>query len=101
MLFLITALSLMPLTELPSVPGTDKTSHILAYSLLMMPVALRRPENWLWLGLFFLGWSAAIELIQPFVNRYAEWLDMLANGAGLACGILIAGLLRRHVSQPQ
>lgn len=99
-LSLITALSLMPVAELPSVPGTDKTSHILAYSLLMLPVALHRPKYWLWIALFFLGWSGAIELMQPYVNRYAEWLDMLANGTGLLCGILIGGLLHRHVSSP-
>lgn len=99
-LSIITALSLMPVAELPSVPGTDKTSHIIAYSLLMLPVALHRPKHWLWIGLFFLAWSGAIELAQPYVNRYAEWLDMLANGAGLLCGILIGGLLHGHVSSP-
>ena len=36
----------------------------------------------------------AIELIQPYVNRYGEWLDLGANGLGLVVGILIASFAR-------
>jgi len=42
------------------------------------------------IAMFFLGWSGGIELIQPYVNRYAEWGDFAANAAGLACGWLIS-----------
>jgi len=71
-------------------PGSDKTHHILAYAVLMFPIALRRPRNWLWAGLLFLVWSGCIELIQPHVNRYGEWADLLANLTGLLLGALIA-----------
>jgi len=27
---------------------------------------------------------------SPYVNRYGEWLDMIANTAGICCGILAA-----------
>lgn len=89
----ISVLSLWPLEELPSVPGTDKTHHLVAYAILMFPVALRKPRNCLLFGLLFIGYSGAIELLQPFVNRYGEWLDMAANSAGVVLGFLIARLL--------
>ncbi|WP_210394691.1 hypothetical protein [Motiliproteus sediminis] len=90
----ISLLSLWPLTQLPEVPGSDKTHHLVAYAALMLPAAYARPRGWLWLGLFFLGWSGAIELLQPLVNRYGEWLDLAANAAGLVTGITLAALLR-------
>ena len=39
---------------------------------------------------FFIGYSGLVELIQPYVNRYGEWLDMLANTAGVAFGVALA-----------
>ncbi len=90
----ITALSLWPVSSLPDVPGNDKLHHYIAYTALMLPVALRRPANRLWIALLFLAWSGAIELIQPYVNRYGEWLDLGANAIGLASGLLLAALIR-------
>ena len=90
LLALITFLSLWPLDELPSVPGTDKTHHFIAYTFLMLPTALRKPNRWVLFVLFFIVYSGAIELIQPYVNRYGEWLDMFANTAGLVFGLIIA-----------
>ena len=104
LLFAITALSLWPVTHLPSVPGTDKTHHFIAYGALIFPLALYFLTNqiasplttlkkmittWLILVLY----SGLIELIQPYVNRYGEWLDLAANSLGLLCGIVIAKVL--------
>lgn len=89
----ITALSLWPVDALPAVPGTDKTHHFIAYGALMFPAALRRPLYWPWIGLFFVIYSGVIELIQPYVNRYGEWLDMAANTGGVVCGVLLAQLV--------
>ena len=85
----ITGLSLMPLPELPEVPGNDKTHHFIAYSLLMFPVAIKQPKYWLFIAGFFVGWSGVIELLQPFVNRFAEWLDLLANCGGILLGTVL------------
>ena len=74
-LLVITILSLWPLDELPSVPGTDKAHHLIAYAILMLPTALRKPNRWILFGLFFIAYSGAIELLQPYVNRYGEWND--------------------------
>lgn len=91
----ITLLSLWPADKLPDVPGTDKVHHLIAYACLVFPVALSKPKHWLLITLLFVGWSGVIELIQPYVNRYGEWLDMLANVSGIACGIIIAAVLNR------
>ncbi|KAA3593477.1 MAG: VanZ family protein [Candidatus Scalindua sp. AMX11] len=92
-LIVITTLSLWPLKELPSVPGTDKAHHLIAYAVLMFPTALRKPKKWILFGLLFIAYSGAIELLQPYVNRYGEWLDMAANISGLVCGLVIAELI--------
>ncbi len=94
-LVLITTLSLWPLVTLPSVPGTDKTHHFIAYAALMFPAALRKPDKWIMIGFLFVAYSGVIELLQPYVNRYGEWLDMAANISGLVCGFVLAELLNR------
>ncbi len=93
-LTVITVLSLWPLEELPPVPGSDKTHHFIAYAMLMLPTALRKPNYWPAIGLFFIGWSGAIELLQPYVNRYGEFQDLAANITGLVCGLLAVQLIK-------
>ncbi|MBT4288306.1 MAG: VanZ family protein [Deltaproteobacteria bacterium] len=92
-LAVITTLSLWPFEALPSVPGNDKTHHLIAYAVLMFPTALRKPNHWKLIALFFIAYSGAIELIQPFVNRYGEWLDMAANMIGVLCGLVVVKLI--------
>jgi len=94
----ITAASLAPLPQLPSMSGGDKIHHLIAYGLLAIPVVLRKPRNWSLIILFFVAWSGVIELVQPYVHRYAEWADLLANCAGLSLGIVCAISLRRVAS---
>ena len=55
--------------------------------------ALSKPKHWKLIGLFFITYSGAIELIQPYINRYGEWLDMAANSFGVMCGLLLAELV--------
>jgi VanZ family protein len=92
-LTLITILSLWPLATLPPVPGTDKAHHFIAYATLMLPLALRKPKHWVFIVLLFIACSGGIELIQPYVNRYCDLKDLLANIAGLTCGLIIAEIL--------
>ena len=92
-LAVITALSLWPLESLPSVPGTDKIHHLIAYAALMFPTALRKPNKWILFGILFIAYSGMIELLQPYVNRYGEWLDMAANTIGMVCGLITAQLI--------
>ncbi|TKB43095.1 VanZ family protein [Thalassotalea mangrovi] len=95
MMSIICVLSLYPLQALPVVPGTDKTHHFLAYFALVMPMALKKPNYWPVLVLSFIGISGAIELIQPFVNRYGEWLDLTANISGVIAGFMVAQIINR------
>ncbi|MBE9043016.1 VanZ family protein [Pleurocapsales cyanobacterium LEGE 10410] len=90
----ITILSLTPLEKLPSAPGTDKTHHFIAYAVLMFPTALRKPKYWLAITLFFICWSGAIELLQPYVNRYGELEDLGANIVGLVCGVIAVEIIK-------
>lgn len=97
----ITAFSLWPADSLPQVPGTDKTHHFIAYALLVLPTALKQPKYWRVIALAFIAFSGLIELIQPYVNRYGEWLDLLANTVGIGCGIVLGMLCRHFASQPR
>ena len=94
-LTIITLLSLWPLPKLPPVPGSDKTHHIVAYAALILPTAVKKTKYWWAIALGFVSWSGAIELLQPYVNRYGEWADMVANVTGLIVGYLIAILLEK------
>lgn len=96
----ITGLSLWPHEDLPSVPGGDKTHHFLAYTALIIPTALRKPNYWPFIALFFVGWSGAIELVQANVDRFGEWLDMAANASGVVCGVLGAQLINSIFPNP-
>lgn len=91
----ITALSLWPLDNLPEVPGTDKTHHLVAYALLMLPTAISKPKGWIFIGLLFIAYSGAIELIQPIVNRHGEWADLAANSAGILLGVFVAMVINK------
>ena len=91
---LITMLSLWPLPHLPKVPGSDKTHHFIAYTILAVPVALSRPRHWPKVLVIFIICSGIIEMIQPLVNRYGELLDFIANAGGVCCGTIAGGVLR-------
>jgi VanZ family protein len=91
----ITFLSLTPLPELPVVPGSDKSHHFIAYSVLVFPLMLKKPNYWLAIFILFALMSGGIELIQPYRNRYGEWLDLAANIGGLTCGSVIAYMINR------
>ena len=92
MLTIVSFFSLMPFSSLPPAPGSDKFHHFISYALVVFPIALRMPRFW-WVFVFIVvGWSGCIELIQPYVNRYGEWLDLLANAVGVFIGCLCGAL---------
>lgn len=96
-LALITLASLYPAEHLPKVPGSDKTHHFISYALLMFPAGLAKPKHWLLIALFFIGWSGMIEIIQPYMNRYGEWLDLAANAGGVCIGFIMARMVDRFL----
>ena len=101
MLLAITALSLHPLDNLPEAPGSDKTHHLIAYAALAYPASLRKPKRWQAIITIFALYSGLIELIQPHVNRYGEWMDFLANISGLIVGIALAFLINKLIKHPK
>ena len=88
----IIGLSLSPLAQLPDVPGSDKTHHVIAYAVLAIPTAIAMPRKVWMIALLYICLGGVIELIQPYVNRYGEWLDFIANMTGVLIG-LVFGLL--------
>ena len=89
--------TLVPAPQLPELPGNDKAIHLVAFALLTLPLSLRPwVKGWV-LGFAFFAFGAAIEIIQPFVNRSGEWLDLAADGLGIALGLAI-GLVARKLS---
>ena len=94
-MLLTTTFSLAPLDNLPEAPGSDKTHHFIAYAALAFPTALRKPRQWPIIILGFALYSGLIELIQPLVNRYGEWMDFLANACGLFIGVALASLINK------
>ena len=95
LLLVVTLLSLWPVDQLPQVRGSDKLHHFLAYAAVMLPIGLRAPRVALVGAVLIIGWSGVIEILQPYVNRYGEWLDLLANAIGVCLGGLLAALWRR------
>ena len=93
LLLVIAFLSLYPLPKLPEFPGTDKTHHLVAYFLLALPSGLKKPNKWVLFIFLFIIFGGVIEIIQPYVNRYGEWLDFLANTIGVILGFFLGVVL--------
>lgn len=96
---LVAVLSLYPLPKLPDTIGGDKLHHFIGYGAIFFPIALRQPKGWLFFGLLIFMGSGLIELIQPYVNRYGEWYDLFANGAGVITGGVMGSALHYYLSQ--
>jgi VanZ family protein len=94
-------LSLTPNTSLLEVPISDKLEHFLAYALLGLLASLRRDGIRLLAItlLTIIAYGGLIELIQPYVNRYREPADFLANSLGALGGLLVALPLQRRFNR--
>lgn len=95
LLILISFLSLYPLPELPNIQGNDKLYHLFAYFLLALPTGLKKPKKWFFYILMFITFGGLIEILQPYVNRFGEWLDFLGNILGVILGS-ITGLIFKN-----
>jgi len=92
---LITFLSLYPLKEQPSIPGSDKIHHLIAYSALTIGVGLRRPKNYFLIITFFSFYSGLIEIIQPYINRFGEIEDFIFNNLGIFIGFTLGIIINK------
>lgn len=91
-LIAVTVLSLMPSPPQPPVLAWDKAQHAIAYAVLgwsfLQAWEGRHPLRW---SVFLLAVGVAIEVLQGLSGeRMFEWADMLADGAGIALGVVLA-----------
>ena len=93
LMLVIAFLSLYPLPKLPEPPGADKTQHLVAYFFLTLPLGLKKPNKWVLYICLFIIFGGIIEMIQPYVNRYGEWLDFFANTLGVIFGFFVGLIL--------
>ena len=96
---IITFLSLYPLKEQPSIPGSDKIHHLIAYSALSIGVGLRKPSNYLLIIVFFSFYSGLIEIVQPYVNRFGEIEDFLFNNLGIFIGLTLGIVINKILNK--
>jgi VanZ family protein len=92
-LVIVMALALTP----PQVPtpttGWDKANHALAFAVLAVLGLVSYPRRKVALLAGLLAYGGAIELLQGLTDyRSAEWLDLAADGVGLALGSVLAHL---------
>jgi hypothetical protein len=86
-------LALTPATQLPEFPGGDKLHHLLAFAVLVFPVAAGSPRDLAWLLPMALLYGGIIEVVQPWVNRWGEWGDFGADSAGIILGTCLGGVV--------
>jgi len=98
----IAILSLSPLPELPEMAGGDKLHHFAAYALFALLSMLSRKTHRgiLITLLIIITYGGLIELLQPYINRYRELGDFLANSAGAFTGCVIAYFFRYSAESP-
>lgn len=74
--------------------GWDKANHAMAFAALAFTSVWAqwpRPRAWLGLVLALLAFGGGIEIAQSFLPpREADWLDLLADGVGIAIGLVVA-----------
>ncbi|MDT8853827.1 VanZ family protein [Paracoccaceae bacterium Fryx2] len=85
-------IAVLTLAPMPSggPSGSDKLYHILAFACLAFPLPLVRPRLTIWVVVGVIAYGGAIELIQPFFGRQAEWADLVADGIGAILGAVVA-----------
>ena len=74
---------------MPKFSGTDKAHHLVAYFFLAFPSGLIKPNKWV----LFIIFGGVIEMIQPYVKRYGEWLDFFANTIGVFISFFAGSIL--------
>ncbi|MEQ1515291.1 MAG: VanZ family protein [Usitatibacteraceae bacterium] len=105
-LIAIWVLSFLPGSNMPSVSGTDKWHHGLAYFACMFFWGqwYTLPVQRLKLAITFIVMGALIECLQGLTDyRSFEWLDMLADAIGVALAWFVVtgqlSLQRRYGSR--
>ncbi|MCB5160629.1 hypothetical protein [Marinomonas algarum] len=81
--------TLTPAEFLPAAPGGDKLHHVVGFGGWALMCALGPLRRFMGLSALIVLLGGVIEIIQPYVNRYGEWLDFYADAAGVLLVILL------------
>lgn len=92
LVLVIAVLTLMPSSQAEGPPTPDKLYHFIAFAALVVPLSVVYPRHVGWIVAGAVAFGGAIEVIQPHVDRGAEWLDLLADLLGAIAGALAARL---------
>lgn len=95
---IISLATLLPAEALPPAPGGDKLHHIIGFGGWALMCAFGPVKRFSYMALCIIIWGGAIELIQPSVNRYGEWLDFYADALGVVIVFVIRFILTRIAS---
>ena len=83
---------------------TDLVLHAGAYTGLAFALAIGRAQSnvWSWRRLFAaFAVGTALEVLQPLIaGRFFDWMDVLANAAGIFLGTVLASFLTRRIFNP-
>jgi VanZ family protein len=94
LLIAITWLALSPVPPETMDTGWDKANHLFAFGSLAFASVWAQwpqPRRWGWLVLALLAYGVGIEAAQSFLPpREADWHDVVADGLGIALGLLTA-----------
>jgi VanZ family protein len=103
LLVAISTLAVMPLPPAGIDFVWDKLNHALAFAALAFAAGLGFPTpraSRFGASLALLAYGGLLELLQLSVpQRSAEWADLLADGLGIACGVLIATVVLRAAAR--
>ena len=99
-LVLMLVVALLP----PQVPmfstGWDKANHALAFAILAVLGLASYPRRMALVLIGLLAYGGLIELLQGLTPyRTAEWLDVGADGVGLAVGSMLTRVSPRRLRQ--
>lgn len=102
LLLVITWLALVPEPPRGVSTGWDKSNHALAFASLAFAAVWalwREPRQWPRLVAWLLAYGVGIEIAQYFdPPRSADWHDVVADGVGIALGLLACWPVRRLVT---
>lgn len=84
--------SLAPGSQMLVTHGADKLGHAVLYgSIFLWFAGILRPRAWWLLLLMLLGLGGVMEILQAQIpGRSQDFWDLVANGIGLAAGLIIA-----------
>ena len=81
---------LWPIAYPPPAPGIgDKVLHIIAFVILVFPLAFSKRLGLLILFIAACAFGGAIELIQPIFGRSTDFNDWVADIIGVIVGIIL------------